>query len=302
MAEYNAGTVKVKMTADPSGHHAAVDSIVKKEDELRQSAERASKSYKDLGLAAGASFAAITAGIWKATAANNDLNKSMANVGTLMPGNIDKLQRYKKEIQDMSMEVRRGTGDLAGGLYELVSAFGDTGDTMEKLAINARAASAGMAETTDSIKLTSAVTKAYGDISAEATQKAADLAFMTLKLGQTSFPELAHSIGMVTPLAAQLNMEQEEMWNIFATLTGVTGDTSKVATQAAAILRAFIKPTKDMSDAVKELGYSSASALLDDRGLVGALEAVISTTDESEEAVARLFGRAEALTAVFALT
>src|SRR5690606_20053901 len=149
----------------------------------------------------------------------------------------------------------------------------------QKLKINAKAAAAGLAETTDAIRLTTAVTKAYGDVSAEATEKAADLAFITLKLGQTSFPELAHSIGQVAPLAAQLNMEQEEMWNIFATLTGVSGDTARVATQAAAILRAFIKPTEDMSKAVKQLGYDSASALLGDRGLVGALKAGRSTTD-----------------------
>jgi TP901 family phage tail tape measure protein len=231
-----------------------------------------------------------------------NMNKEIANIGTLIPGNVNRLKQLKREVQDTAITVGKSTTDLARGAYQLVSAFGDTADTTEKLTINAKAAKAGLAETTDAINLTSAVTKAYGDISAEATQKAADLAFITLKLGQTTFPELAHSIGMVTPLAAQLNMEQEEMWNLFATLTGVTGDTAKVATQSAAILRAFLKQTDAMSTAIEKLGYNSASALLSDKGLVGALKAVIAQTDGSEEAIASLFGRAEALTAVFSLT
>ena len=224
----------------------------------------------------------------------NALNKEIANIGTLIPNNAKRLQELKRDIQELAIETGKTTRDLAQGAYWLISALGDSADTVQKLKINAKAAAAGLAETTDAIRLTTAVTKAYGDVSAEATEKAADLAFITLKLGQTSFPELAHSIGQVAPLAAQLNMEQEEMWNIFATLTGVTGDTARVATQAAAILRAFIKPTEDMSKAVKQLGYDSASALLGDRGLVGALKAVMSTTDGTEEAVGRLFGRAEA--------
>ena len=235
------------------------------------------------------------------TSKNNEMNKEMANIGTLIPGNISRLKELKSEIQDLSVVVGKGTKDLTGGTYQLISAFGDNADTTEKLTINAKAATAGLAETTDAINLTSAVTKAYGDVSAEATKKAADLAFMTVKLGQTTFPELAKSIGRVVPLSSQLNITQEEMFTAYATLTGVTGGTAEVSTQIAAALRAFLTQTEDMKAAIKALGYESASQLLGEKGLVGALKAVISTTNGSDEAVAKLFGSAESLLSVFAL-
>lgn len=54
---------------------------------------------------------------------------------------------------------------------------------MEKVEINAKAAAAGMAETTDALNLSSVVMKGYGDTTAEMNKKVMDLAFMTLKLG-----------------------------------------------------------------------------------------------------------------------
>jgi TP901 family phage tail tape measure protein len=263
--------------------------------------EKTSQKITQVGAAFTAAGAVIIGTIIGLTSKSKELNAELANIGTLIPGNIKRLNELKKEIRNIAVETGKSTKDLAAGTYQLISALGDAADTSEKLEINAKAAAAGLAETKDAINLTSAVIKAYGDTTAKATQKAADLAFITVKLGQTTFPELAASIGRVTPLAAQLNVTQEEMFSLFATLTGVTGDTAEVSTQAAAIMRGFIKPTKDMSKAIKDLEYDSASALLADKGLVGALKAVMSKTDGTEESVAKLFRRAEALVAVFSL-
>jgi len=233
---------------------------------------------------------------------STDFNAAMANVATLIPGNVDRVEELKTAVQNMAVEVGKSTGDLAGGLYQIISAFGDSADTAQLLEINAKAAAAGLATTTDAINLTSSVTKGYGDVTAEAAQKAADLAFQTVKLGQTTFPELAASIGRVVPIAATLGVTQEELFAGFATLTGVTGNASEVSTQLAGILRAMIKPTDDMSEAINSLGYESAQAMVQDLGLVGSLRALIGTTDGSQEAVGELVQRAEALTSIFALS
>ena len=121
-----------------------------------------------------------------------------------------------------------------------MSAFGDTADSTKQLEVATKAAKAGNAETADSVKMLSAVTKGYGDTSAAAVQKAADLAFQTVKLGQTSFPELAASMGAVVPLASTLKVSQEQLFGAMATLTGVTGSTSEVTTQLKATLQGFM--------------------------------------------------------------
>ena len=51
----------------------------------------------------------------------------------------------------------------------------------------------------------------------------------------TTFPELAASIGRVVPVAAKMNVAQEELFAGFATLTGVTGSAAEVSTQLAGI-------------------------------------------------------------------
>ena len=95
----------------------------------------------------------------------------------------------KDAVQEMAIAHGKDTQDLARGLYQTISALGDdAADTVKVLEINSRAATAGLATTEDAIALTSAVTKAYGDTSAAAVQRVSDLAFQTVKLGQTTFP------------------------------------------------------------------------------------------------------------------
>lgn len=247
-------------------------------------------------------FGAATLAVLKFVGASRELNKEMANVATLIPGAVSRVVELKREVQLLAIDTGKSTTDLAQGLFQVISAFGDSADSVTKLRITAQAATAGMATTTQSLNLLSAVTKGYGDTSLEATAKAADLAFMTNKLGQTTFPELAASIGRVVPLAAKLGVSQEELFAGFATLTGVTGNAAEVSTQLAGIQRAMIKPTEDMANAIKNAGFSSAGALIEAKGLGGALKILIAQTDGSTEAVTKLFGRAEPLVAVFALT
>ena len=135
--------------------------------------------------------------------------KQMSNVGTLLEGDVQgRLAELSKSIISISNATGAGTGDLTDGLYQVISAFGDTADSAKILETATKAATAGGATTTDAINLLSAVTKGYGDTSAEAQQKVADWAFQTVKLGQTSFPELAASMGKVIPLASTLAVKQ----------------------------------------------------------------------------------------------
>jgi TP901 family phage tail tape measure protein len=221
-----------------------------------QTLKQQGQQLRSLGMSLTATITAPLMGIGVASfKASTDFNKAMANVSTLIPGQEEKIESYKDTVQDLSMSLGKSTEDLAGGLYQVISAFGDTGDAMSILEINSKAAVAGLSTVEEAVNLTSAVTKAYGDVSADAVQKVADLALQTVVLGQTTFPELANAIGRVTPLAEAFNLSQEEMFGTFATLTGVTGDTNKVATQFAGILNALTKPTEEMAFQMQQLAY-----------------------------------------------
>lgn len=259
------------------------------------------------GIAVGAAAVATATAAVGAAAVKSamEYESQLANISTLLTGTEEEVAARTKEIGEQVLEVSNRTGvstdDLTDGMYQVVSAFGDTADAAAQLEVAAKAAAAGNATTTDSINLLSAVTKGYGDTSAEAVQKAADLSFATVRLGQTSFPELAASMGKVIPLASTLGVEQEQLFGTMATLTGVTGSTSEVVTQLKATMQGFLSPTKEMQAALSSLGYESGQALLESEGLQGALESLKGTVGGDELAFAKLFSSVEAQTAVLAM-
>lgn len=256
-------------------------------------------TMSNAALALGAIAAA--AAVKKLTDSATELNVELANIGTLIPGNIGRLNELKETVNNMSVEMNRDAVDLAQGSYQLVSALGDTADTVDILKLSAKAATAGISTTTEAINLLTAVTKGYGDTSKESFQHVADLAFTTVRLGQTTFPELAQSMRRVIPVAAAMNVEQEELFAAYATLTGVTGDATLVSTQLFSILNGLIKPTDALKAAVKKLGYQNTETLITEKGLVGGLREVIATTDGTKEALGELFRNARGLPGLFAL-
>ena len=262
-----------------------------------------SAAVAKLGLAAGAAgFAAITAAGTLALKSAVSFEKGMANVGTLLEGDVkSKLQSMGESLKTISKDTGVSLDNLSGGLYEVVSAFGESADSTKQLEVAAKSAKAGNAETAEAVKMLSAVTKGYGDTSAEAVSKAADLAFETIKLGQTSFSELASSMGSVIPLASSMKVSQEELFGAMSTLTGVTGNTAEVTTQLSATLNGFLQPSEEMSAVLQKMGYASGAAALEHEGLGQVLVKLKDAVGGDEVAFASLFSSVRAKTAVLAL-
>ncbi len=244
--------------------------------------------------------APIMATAGAARMAAGQINAEMANVQSLgVPQ--ERIEELKAGIQSLAPEVGKMTSDLTGGMYQVVSAFGDSADTLKIVELNAKAGAAGLATTLDAINLTSAVTKGYGDTSYEAMEKASDLAFMTVKLGQTTFPELAASMGRVVPLAASLKLSQEELFAVMATATGVTGGAAEVSTQLRGVLQGLLDPTKELDKSLKSMGYASGGAMLEQEGLMGSIQKIVALSKESGKPISDYFGSIEAVTLALAM-
>lgn len=262
---------------------------------------------KALGKAAvvgtAAAFTAVTAASGMAVKGAVVFQAQMKNVGTLLDGDVNaKLEKYSGQLMKVSNDTGIASSDLTDGLYQVVSAFGESAENVKQLEIAAKAAKAGNATTTDSVNLLSSVTKAYGDTSAKAMQKASDLAFMTVKLGQTSFPELAASMGGAIAMGSQLGVSQEALYGVMATLTGVTGNTAEVSTQLEGVLAGFLSPTDSLSKALKKMGYSSGAAALEAEGLEGVILKLKDQVGGSSLDLANLFSDKSAKQAVLGLT
>lgn len=205
-----------------------------------------------------------------------DVEKAMAQTSTLLTGTADKTQARTAELTQDVMNISRVTGrvstEIAAGSYQVISAFQDTADTASILETATKAAIAGQAETVDTVNALAAVTKAYGDTSARAVTHVSDLSFETIRLGQTTMPELANGIQKASGSAAALHVSQEELYAGFATLTGVIGNTDTVGTALNTLYTKMLKPSKALSKAVESLGYKSAYAMVQQEGLGGTIK------------------------------
>ena len=213
-----------------------------------------------------------------------EFGDSIGRIGTLIPGQTKRLGELKGSISELAMQMGKDVNDIAGGAFDVISAFGDMeGETEARLKAVSQAAIAGGSTTSEALSLLSAVTKSYGDTSADAIQKASDLAFMTNVLGQTTFPEMAASMGKVLPLTSQLAISQEEVFASMASLTGVTGNTAEVSTQLAAVMSALIKPTDTMKKTVESLGYASTAAMVKQEGMAGLLACLLMPLEDQKK-------------------
>ncbi len=296
------GSVFVAIGTKIAGLKKGITDAQKSLGGLKGTVQVGRKAVNDMGKAFGIMGAAVGAALTIAGRESLKFNKDLANLQTMVGNNAERMQEWKGEIQSLSVEMGKSSADLTEGAYQVVSAFGDGADSMDILATSARAATAGAATTTDAINLLSAVTKGYGDVSIEAVDKTADLAFQTVKLGQTTFPELAASIGRAVPLTAALGVSQEELFAVMATGTGVTGKAAEVSTQFRGILQALMAPTEDMSELMESLGYESGKAMIKQNGLMGTMDIIKGVAEATGKPLQKYIGSIEGQTLALALT
>lgn len=231
-----------------------------------------------------------------------DFETSMASINTLLD-DTSNLESYRSSVVNMSDDLNISIDKMTDGLYQVISALGDSGEETENMfEIMAKSAKAGGAEVNTAVSLITSGMKGYGEVNEETAQKISDLAFQTAKLGVTTFPEMASSMQQLFPLASTLNISMEELFGSMATLTGVTGNTAEVSTQLKAVFSNLIKPTTSMAELMEQYGYANGQAMLEAEGLQGVLKLLQNETGGQSDKMGELFSSTEALTAILALS
>lgn len=275
--------------------------LQKKIAEVRQQAEKPvefSSNGLDNILSKVALLGGAYLGLSDAVTKFRELQSGLANVASLGVNNLDEL---KAAVLEIGEETPVPINDLVNGLYEVVSAGVDSANQITVLESSAKAAKAGLAETTDALRLGSSVIKGYGKDWAD-FESIMDLAFNTVKLGQTNFKDLANNAGQVIPSFAALKINTTELFGAFATLTGVTGNTSEVATQLKSVAEGLARPTTNLTALIKQQGFASVEQAVANKGLAGVLKILQDATQGSATKMAALFSSSEAMTALLSLT
>ena len=215
-----------------------------------------------------------------------NFQKKVAEIQTIGGGaNTADLVRGFSDVSAFSL------ADIGESQYQALSnQIGEAAHNTEFLTAASHLARGGVSSLEASVSLLSGTLNAYSRSSSEAGDIAGKF-FKAVELGRTTVPELANDLSRVATIAAQLDISLDELLGAYAGIT-ITGTKSSMAiTQLSGTINAFLKPTKEMEKALRQLGFQHSKSAIQTLGFQGALQAVVETTDGSEEAIAKLIPR-----------
>lgn len=297
------------LTVEASNADEAISKIV-------ESASRAGRSIREMAenaLVLDTSVRAIQKlqdVVSNLTAPFNSFETAMRKANTMAGKSGAEFEELSDKIVALSRNIPLAREELAGGLYETISNGVPEDNWLEFLEQTSKAAVGGIADLGQTVTVTSTLIKTYG-LEWKKAGEIQDKIQMTAKNGKTSFSELGQALPRVSGSAAQLGVSMDELMAVFATTTGVTGNTAEVSTQLAAVLNSLIKPSSEASKAAAAMGISFDAASVK---ACGGFQNFLTELDSSIQAYAaesgqlsqtiygQLFGSAEALRLLGSLT
>ena len=222
--------------------------------------------------------------------------KQMAEVSTMLDKPGQHMKQFSAAVQGMSMRFGESTETLAKGLYQILSATIDASQALHVLNASAKAAIAGLSDTTTAADLITTVLNSYNMAAGEAT-KVSDILFATIKRGKTTFAELAQFLGKLTAVSAEVGVAFEEVTATIALLTRNGVQTEVAVTAIRQALASLLKPAKQSADEFERIfGMAmSPEAIQQMGGLPGFLKKL---SERSGKEIAKMFPNVRALMGV----
>lgn len=302
------GTLLARLGADTTQFDAALT-----RSQMRMKA--VGKSMKRVGMqmsmALTLPLALIGAASFKMA---KDFETSLSKVIGLVGVAREQVNVWKDEILAMAPAVGKMPKELGEALFFVTSAGIRGAEAMEVLKASAQAASAGLGETKSVADLVTSAMNAYGSETLNAVQ-ATDVLVAAVREGKAEASELAESMGMVLPLASEMGVKFHAIGAAVAAMTRTGTNAATASMQLRQILASLLKPTKESSDLLKELGTSHVAVekgfkamgtsasyfrkVIRERGLFQALEEIKELSAEfGEEAMSTVFPNIRALSGV----
>ena len=296
----------VTATTDMSKFRAAIDASQGSISKAVKNMSYLSMSF--LGLSSAANQ--ICGTLNNLTEENRTFSGAMAAANTMAGKSGKDFEQLKDKVADLAAELPIARDQLANGLYQVVSMGVPEDNWIDYLKKSAKASIGGIADLSETVKVTATVIKNYG-LEWDKANDVQDKIQLTAKLGSTSFEQLAQSLPMVTGNAATLGVSIDDLFASFATLTGVSGNTAEVATQLSAIFTSLVKPSSEATKQAQEMGIQFDAAAIKAAGgmrnflvdLDKNVKAYAQRTGQIETAIySKLFGSARAMRALIPLT
>ena len=154
------------------------------------------------GLAVYRGFGAITQQLADGVQRAIEFEKAMANVNSLLQVGQWQLNNYKDYLADLSTQIPLTMGQLAEGMYDVVSAGILAEDQIKEVTTLAgKAAVAGVTDLKNAVQAGIGTMNAFGK-SVDDLDHIYDVHFMTVKMGILTYEQLNQVLGRVTATAS----------------------------------------------------------------------------------------------------
>jgi TP901 family phage tail tape measure protein len=230
--------------------------------------------------------------------------KGMSEVFTLLP----KLSgTMKKEMSDDLLDLVRTMGILPEkaipALYQAISAGVPKENVMAFLKVASKAAIGGVTDLEVAVDGLTSVINAYGreNLSAE---EAADAMFTTVRLGKTTFEQLAQNIASVTPVAQAAGISFKDLMAMIAALTKRGVPTAAAMTQIQRAILSITAASPGAREMAKGMGFDFrdlAEMLKKPGGMLEAFQILHDKTGGNIGEMKDLMGRVQAVNGVMGL-
>jgi len=259
------------------------------------------KHHKAIGIAMTAAGATILAGFGVSINAAADFEAAMREVNTMMGLTTEELAGMSDEVLELSSSMGLDAVESAKALYQAISAGVPKENVLDFLRIASEAAIGGVTSTEVAVDGLTTVLNAFKMPMSE-VRNVADLMFTTVKGGKTTFGELSASLFQIAPIASASGVSFQEVSAALATLTKQGTPTKIAAVQLRQALVQLQKPTADMEIAMKNLGYTSGQAMIEELGFAETINILTKSVEGDNKALIKMFGSIEAAQGIIGLT
>ena len=143
---------------------------------------------------------------------------AMAKVDTIADTSEKSLDELRTEILKLSDDTGIAASDIAGNVYDAISAGQKTGDAVEFVGKAAQLAKAGFTDSASALDVLTTTLTAY-KLESDPAGRVSDELLQTQNKGKVTVGELSASMGRAIPTAAAFNVNLENLAAAYATTT-----------------------------------------------------------------------------------
>lgn len=252
---------------------------------------------KGTALAVGAAMATATV---SAVKFGSEFETSMAMTSTLIDTSVVDMDKLESRILELSNKTGVAAADLGDTMYNALSAGVELGkdgaDMMDFLERNAKLAKAGKTDIDTAVTSTAKVLNAY-KMSVEDTDRVHKILMQTQNEGITTVGELGASLAQVTPTAAAMGVEFEQVGAALATMTVQGTPTAQATTQLNSLFAELGKQGTQASKILeKQTGKSFKQLMSEGYSLSDVLSLMQVNLSNDAKAISQLMSTADKAT------